>query len=523
MVPPIVLLTFRLTVCRVARVGEVLGGGSDVVQHFAWDGNNIVLTFSGAPGAAGGGSLTDRYLTGSALDQVFADETALGNILWPLTDAEGTVRDVVNARGIVQDHLTYGAFGNLTGQTNPAAQPAFLYDGLLYDPIINKSYDQARWYDAETGRFLSPDPTGFAAGDVNLDRFTGNSPTNATDPTGLDRQLGPWSSWLNGIASDRGRWPATQILAGTLVGPTALVDTLPGAIQDAASAVREEMARVAAATNDPVQRFMATYVGPPLTQFGEVFAQLGNATGATAPLLATGATVPAAGAFLAHPITTNSLRALAVTGGTLNAFDAIQEGTFSGSDAFFVGAPFLGAQADLGRLRGYLDLNPPSNPLNYRFFVNRTTFTSNGIGAGDLRFVAPVARVPANPTNPYNISTTSMSAAERAATIEYAQRTNAWLAQNGPVRVQPTAGTLRSQASAAARAERLRAARAGQPYQGQAGHVPDKALTGQAAPPGGWLDMPGTSNNVAGGGLSSRIGQTVDVITVDGQVPPPLP
>ena len=373
----------------MARVGEVLGGGSDVVQHFAWDGNNIVLTFSGAPGAAGGGSLTDRYLTGSALDQVFADETALGNILWPLTDAEGTVRDVVNARGIVQDHLTYGAFGNLTGQTNPAAQPAFLYDGLLYDPIINKSYDQARWYDAETGRFLSPDPTGFAAGDVNLDRFTGNSPTNATDPTGLDRQLGPWSSWLNGIASDRGRWPATQILAGTLVGPTALVDTLPGAIQDAASAVREEMARVAAATNDPVQRFMATYVGPPLTQFGEVFAQLGNATGATAPLLATGATVPAAGAFLAHPITTNSLRALAVTGGTLNAFDAIQEGTFSGSDAFFVGAPFLGAQADLGRLRGYLDLNPPSNPLNYRFFVNRTTFTSNGIGAGDLRFVAP--------------------------------------------------------------------------------------------------------------------------------------
>jgi hypothetical protein len=116
-----------------------------------------------------------------------------------------------------------------------------------------------------------------------------------------------------------------------------------------------------------------------------------------------------------------------------------------------------------------------------------------------------------------------MTAAERAATIEYAQRTNAWLSKNGPVTVQPTAGTLRSQASAAARAERLSAERAGQPYQGQAGRVPDTALTGQARPPGGWLDMPGTSNNVAGGGLSSRIGQRIDVITVDGQIPPPLP
>jgi hypothetical protein len=33
--------------------------------------------------------------------------------------------------------------------------------------------------------------------------------------------------------------------------------------------------------------------------------------------------------------------------------------------------------------------------------------------------------------------------------------------------------------------------------------------------------MPGKSNNVMGGGLSSRIGQKVDTITVDGKVPPP--
>jgi hypothetical protein len=32
---------------------------------------------------------------------------------------------------------------------------------------------------------MSEDPIGFAGGDYNLNRFVGNSPTNATDPYGL--------------------------------------------------------------------------------------------------------------------------------------------------------------------------------------------------------------------------------------------------------------------------------------------------------------------------------------------------
>jgi RHS repeat-associated protein len=119
----------------------------------------------------------------------------------------------------------------------------------------------------------------------------------------------------------------------------------------------------------------------------------------------------------------------------------------------------------------------------------------------------------------YNISTAGMTAAERQAAITYAQRTNAWLESNGGTTVQSTAGALRSAANAAARAERNSAARAGMPYEGQAGHVPDTALTGQARPPGGWLDMAGRSNNIVGGGLSSRIGQTIKAIMVDGKKP----
>jgi hypothetical protein len=40
-------------------------------------------------------------------------------------------------------------------------------------------------YDPTVGRFLEDDPIGFAAGDPNLYRYVGNSPTNKTDPSGL--------------------------------------------------------------------------------------------------------------------------------------------------------------------------------------------------------------------------------------------------------------------------------------------------------------------------------------------------
>jgi RHS repeat-associated protein len=118
-----------------------------------------------------------------------------------------------------------------------------------------------------------------------------------------------------------------------------------------------------------------------------------------------------------------------------------------------------------------------------------------------------------------NLSTAGRTPAEAAAIREYARRTNAWLQQNGPQTIVSTAGPLRRAASAAARAERIRAARANTPYQGQAGHVPDTGVTGQPNPPAGWLDMPGVSNQCCGGVLGSRVGRTISDFTVDGLPP----
>ena len=47
--------------------------------------------------------------------------------------------------------------------------------------MINEARDE----DTETGRWTTLDPSGFTAGDVNLFRYAGDNPTNATDPSGL--------------------------------------------------------------------------------------------------------------------------------------------------------------------------------------------------------------------------------------------------------------------------------------------------------------------------------------------------
>ena len=44
---------------------------------------------------------------------------------------------------------------------------------------------RGRYYSPSIGRFISRDPAGFAGG-FNFTTYAGDSPTNFTDPTGLD-------------------------------------------------------------------------------------------------------------------------------------------------------------------------------------------------------------------------------------------------------------------------------------------------------------------------------------------------
>jgi RHS repeat-associated protein len=187
------------------------GGGAGTGQ--------IVLQFDkDVPSATGSASaltvndLSHRYLWGPAVDQILADEqvsplprgegqgeggqgggynlTQPGTVVWPLTDNLGTVRDLAaynaaTGQTSVASHRVYDSFGNLKSQTNAAVDCLFGFTGEPLDPAgTGLQNNGQRWYEAGTGGWLSQDPTGLSAGDTNLYRYCGNSPGDATDPTG---------------------------------------------------------------------------------------------------------------------------------------------------------------------------------------------------------------------------------------------------------------------------------------------------------------------------------------------------
>ena len=85
----------------------------------------------------------------------------------------------------VVNHVRYDTFGQIVSQTNSQFQPWFAYTGREWDPAAGFYFYRARWYDPRAGRFLSEDPLGFAAGDVNLSRYVGNGATLWVDPSGM--------------------------------------------------------------------------------------------------------------------------------------------------------------------------------------------------------------------------------------------------------------------------------------------------------------------------------------------------
>ena len=72
-----------------------------------------------------------------------------------VADIQGSVRLVVDAAtGAVAQRLDYDSFGRVIRDTNPGFQP-FGFQGGLYDPDTGLVEFGSRWYDAQTGRWIS--------------------------------------------------------------------------------------------------------------------------------------------------------------------------------------------------------------------------------------------------------------------------------------------------------------------------------------------------------------------------------
>jgi RHS repeat-associated protein len=94
------------------------------------------------------------------------------------------VTELLNQSGGIVKTYRYDAFGNILQETGPTWNRGFTYTGRERHYRSGLYYYRARWYDAQTGRFITQDPILWGGG-INLYGYVGNNPVNYYDPYGL--------------------------------------------------------------------------------------------------------------------------------------------------------------------------------------------------------------------------------------------------------------------------------------------------------------------------------------------------
>jgi RHS repeat-associated protein len=127
-------------------------------------------------------------------------------------DGFGSVRQLTSLAGGVTDSYNYDAFGNLLSSPGPTPNN-YLYRGEQFDSDLGLYYLRARYYNPQTGRFLSRDPEdGNPRNPASLHKYlyAGGDPINGIDPMGREELV------------ERGLFEQTFVQGGTNPGYPAL-------------------------------------------------------------------------------------------------------------------------------------------------------------------------------------------------------------------------------------------------------------------------------------------------------------
>ena len=134
------------------------------------------------------GNVVASYTWGAGIDRLLAVRIGGANY-YPLTDIQGTVWGYVDSANNVVARWQYDAWGNVVDEDVSVAALATLryrFQGRELSAATGLVHFRNRWFDCETGRWLSKDPIRLSGG-LNLYAFCGNDPVNCTDSLGLKK------------------------------------------------------------------------------------------------------------------------------------------------------------------------------------------------------------------------------------------------------------------------------------------------------------------------------------------------
>jgi RHS repeat-associated protein len=190
--------------------GNILNNGAG--ETYAWDAENRLVRITQSSGITGfvynglgqriqetlNGVVTKQWIWGSG-PQPLEERDASGNVTkrffgafgeqiggnnyYFTFDHLGSVREVVNASGIIQSRYSYDPYGRRTLLSGTDLAD-FGVSGLYYHSASGLYLTEFRAFDPNLGRWLSRDPLGEYAG-TNAYNYCDGDPINNGDPLGL--------------------------------------------------------------------------------------------------------------------------------------------------------------------------------------------------------------------------------------------------------------------------------------------------------------------------------------------------
>jgi RHS repeat-associated protein len=162
------------------QVKRIAGGAT---TYSVWDGWDLVQEYQGA------GTVVAAYLHGAS---GLVKNLVTNNYYYQ--DGSGSTSHLANSGGALLEWyrydlqgtpIFYNAANQQIGGSNQGVR--HLFTGQQWYSELGLYDLRNRFYSPDIGRFLQPDPIGFAGDPTNLYRYCGNNPVTRSDPSGLNK------------------------------------------------------------------------------------------------------------------------------------------------------------------------------------------------------------------------------------------------------------------------------------------------------------------------------------------------